>query len=192
MAAPVVIDLETQHTFREVGGYEPKKLKISVAGLYDYASDQYLCFTEAELSKLFPYLENASAIIGFNHIDFDLPVLSPYYVGDVTKFTAVDLLAHVEKSLGHRISLDDIAKETLHAQKNGHGLLAIEYYRNGEIEKLKNYCLSDVKITKEIYEFGKINHKVYYKSVSGRTEIPVSWAIPESATAANVNSTLPW
>ncbi len=192
MAQPVVLDLETQHTFREVGGFEPKKLKISVVGLYDYASSQYLSFTESQLSKLFPYLENASTIIGFNQVDFDLPVLAPYYVGKVSRFHTIDLLNHVEQALGFRIALDDLVKETLGAQKNGHGLLAIEYFRNGEMEKLKNYCLSDVKLTKELYEYGKTHGKVFYKNASGRREIPVSWGIAVPQSAAQVNLTLPW
>lgn len=191
MHLPVVLDLETQFTFREVN-HDLRKLRISLAGLYDYATDQYLAFGEGELSKLFPYLENASEIIGFNIIDFDLPVLSPYYVGDVTRFRANDLLSHVQKSLGFRISLDDLAKETLGAQKNGHGLLAIEYFRKGEMQKLKDYCLSDVKITKELYEYGKLNRKVFYKSAAGRQGISIDWADQKPSQSASLNLTLPW
>lgn len=191
MAKPVVIDVETQLTFRDVGGYDPKKLKISVAGLYDYATDKYLSFTEPELPKLFPLLENASAIIGFNIVDFDLPALNPYYVGDLTKLPTIDLLKFVEKSLGFRISLDDLARETLHAKKTGHGLLAIEYFKSGEWDKLKKYCLSDVQLTRELYEYGNLHSKVFYNTAAGRREIPVTWKeISESATS--INLTLPW
>ena len=95
MAQPVVLDLETQHTFREVSN-DLRKLKISLAGLYDYATDQYLSFTEGELSKLFPYLENSSAIIGFNIVDFDLPVLAPYYVGQTLKFVTNEFIEYTD------------------------------------------------------------------------------------------------
>lgn len=191
MSAPVVLDLETQFTFREVGGFNPKKLKVSLAGLYDYTEEKYFTFTENELPKLFPYLEKASFIIGFNIFDFDLPVLGPYYVGNLLNFTTCDLMTHVQKSLGFRLSLDDLAKETLQAKKNGHGLLAVEYFRNGEMDKLREYCLSDVRITRELYEYGKTNGKVYYKSAAGRQEIPVSWGETKK-NDAGVNLTLPW
>ncbi len=191
MSAPVVVDVETQLTFRDAGGYDPRKLKISVAGLYDYAADQYFCFTEAELPKLFPYLENASTVIGFNIVDFDLPALSPYYVGSLNKLSTTDLLKFVEASLGFRISLDDLVRETLGSKKNGHGLLAIEYFRNGEIEKLKQYCLSDVRLTKELYEYGKQYGKVFFNTATGRREIPVDWN-KTPTTSAIVNLTLPW
>ncbi|MEK7166048.1 MAG: ribonuclease H-like domain-containing protein [Patescibacteria group bacterium] len=192
MHQPVVIDVETQQTFRDVGGYDPKKLKISVAGMYEYASDHYFAFTEPELPKLFSYLENASTIIGFNIIDFDLPVLNPYYVGDLTKFAVTDLLKTVEKQIGFRLALDDLVRETLGAKKTGHGLLAIEYFRNGEMNKLKEYCLSDVRLTKDLYEYGKANGKVFYNTASGRREIQVDWGIAKNPAVTNVNLTLPW
>ncbi len=191
MSQPIVLDLETQMTFREVGGYIPEKLKVSVVGIYDYASGKYMIFEENELKNLFPFMENASAIIGFNNIDFDLPVLKPYYLGQISKFPTLDLLKHVEKSLGFRIALDDLARETLSMHKTGHGLLAIDYFREGKMQELKDYCLSDVKITKELYEYGKTNKKVFYKSHTGRREIAIDWGeIPKEA--ASINLTMPF
>lgn len=192
MSQPVVFDVETQLTFREAGGYDPAKLKISVVGLYDYATDKYLTFEESKLTQLFPYLEKASLLIGFNIIDFDLPAIKPYYVGEFTKFPTLDLLREIEKSLGHRLSLDDLARETLNAKKTGHGLLAVEYFRNGEMDKLKQYCLSDVELTRNLFEYGKKNGRVYYKSASGRTEIPVSWQKRELTAPNSINLTIPW
>lgn len=187
---PVVLDVETQLTFREAGGYDPTKLKISVAGLYNYADDSYRAYTEAELPQLFQVLENASVIIGFNVVDFDLPALNPYYVGNLNKLNTLDLLKKVEVSLGFRISLDDLAKETLGTKKTGHGLLAIEYFRTGQMQKLTDYCLSDVKITKDLYEYGKREGKVYYNTATGRREIPIKW--DDSVSGSEVNLTLPW
>ena len=191
MSNAVVLDVETQFSFRDVGGYDPSKLKISVAGLYDYSKDQYLTFSETELLQLFPYLEKATAIIGFNIIDFDLPVIKPYYVGNLNKLPVIDLLKEVEKSLGFRLSLDDLARETLGKKKTGHGLKAIEYFRNGEIDKLKKYCLEDVELTKNLYEFGKLHHQVYYKNINQKQAIPVNWG-KQLRSKTQVNLTLPW
>jgi DEAD/DEAH box helicase domain-containing protein len=191
MMQPVVIDVETQYTFREVGGFIPQKLKVSVACLYDYQTDKYLAFTEKELPQFFKYLENSSLIIGFNQISFDLPVLSAYYLGDIKKFPTLDLLNHVEKSLGFRISLDDLVRETLGAKKTGHGLLAIEYFRSGDMEKLKKYCLSDVELTRKLFEYGKQHGEVYYKNASGRRKIAVDWKNLNSKSS-QINLTMPW
>ena len=49
MSKPIVFDLETQFLFQEVG-HDPKKLKVSVVGIYDYADSQYSVNLEKELS----------------------------------------------------------------------------------------------------------------------------------------------
>lgn len=171
---PLVLDLETQYLFQEVG-YDHRKLKVSVVGIYDYATDKYQTFLENELAGLFRKMEHASCLIGFNINKFDLPVLSPYYLGNINQFTTLDILEEVEKALGFRLALDDLARGTLKSKKTGHGFLAIDYYKKKEWEKLKEYCLGDVKITKELYEFGKNNNKLFFLGRKGLEKIPVSF-----------------
>ena len=174
MNTGLVIDCETQYTFQEVG-LNPSKLKISVVGAFDYKNNEYRCYREKELPELFRAMEHAEKIIGFNIRKFDLPVMSPYYVGDLGQFTVIDLLEMVEKSLGHRVSLDHLAQSTLGTKKSGHGFLAIEYFRKGEWDKLEKYCLNDVAITKNLYEFALKNQKLHYKNFSGKViDIPLS------------------
>ena len=174
MNSALVIDCETQYTFQEVG-LNPSKLKISVVGCFDYKSNEYRCYREKELPELFRAMEHAEKIIGFNIRKFDLAVMSPYYVGDLGQFTVIDLLEMVEKSLGHRLSLDHLAQSTLGTKKSGHGILAIEYFRKGEWDKLEKYCLNDVAITKNLYEFALKNQKLLYKNFSGKViDIPLS------------------
>src|SRR5690349_8733283 len=40
MSKEVVLDIETQNTFQEVGSYDHSKLKISVIGVYFYETDE--------------------------------------------------------------------------------------------------------------------------------------------------------
>src|SRR3972149_671824 len=93
---PIVFDVETQHTFQDVG-QDVKKLKVSVVGIYDYATNEFMTYREHELQKLFSRFEHASYLIGFNIDKFDLPVLSPYYPGDPRQFATLDMLSEVEK-----------------------------------------------------------------------------------------------
>ncbi|HOI05445.1 MAG TPA: hypothetical protein PLJ02_03205, partial [Candidatus Woesebacteria bacterium] len=67
-------------------------------------------------------------------------------------------------SVGHRISLDAVAQETLGSGKIGDGLDAIRYYHNGNLEALKKYCLEDVKITRDIYDYGLKNGLVLFRN----------------------------
>lgn len=189
MTKPVVLDLETQYSFREKGK-DPERLKVSVVGIYDYRDNQFKAFFEDELNKLWPILEKASLIIGFNIRKFDLPVLSAYYVGDLFKFPILDILDEIKKSLGKRISLNELSKETLGEKKSAHGFQALDFYRKGEFEKLKNYCLNDVRLTRDLYEFGKREGWVFYPSARGKTQIKVNWGTVRTR-ARGINLTLP-
>jgi len=190
MAHPIIFDIETQHTLREVG-YDYRKLKISVVGLYDYATGTYFAYFEKDIPELMLKIEHASMIIGFNINKFDLPVLSPYYLGDITQFSTLDILERVEKSLGFRVALDDLARATLGIKKTGHGLLAVDYFNNKEWDKLEKYCLDDVKITKEIYEYGMKNGKLMLNTDKGIREIPVTFKNSSNGKTA-VSLSLPF
>lgn len=174
LSLPIVLDIETKYRFQDVNR-DLRKLGISVVGIYDYRNDIFETYVESELSTLFPKLEKASLIVGFNIRSFDIPVLAPYYLGDIRRLPVLDLLDDVEKFLGFRVALDDLARHTLGAKKTGHGLLAIEYYNQGKWDELKDYCISDVRITRDIYEYGKRENKVYFQDVRGKREIHVNW-----------------
>lgn len=173
MRHPLVLDLETKHTFRQYA--DPKKLGISVVGAYDYKDEKLMAFFENELVKLYPFLENASFIIGFNIENFDLPVLQKYYPGNIFQFKMVDILAEIKKTLGRRLSLNDIAQATLGRKKSGHGLEAINYFKEGKLEELKKYCLDDVVLTKEVFEYGVKNGEIFYSDISGKVSLKVDW-----------------
>ncbi len=190
MHNPIVLDLETQNSFREVGN-DLKKLKVSVVGIYEYATNQYLSFRDSELAELFPKLEKASMLVGFNINKFDLPVLSPYYLGKMEQFHTLDMLEEVEKVLGFRVALDNLAQATLNIKKSGHGLMAIDLYRNNEWEKLISYCLDDVRITRELYEYGLKNNEIYFNDFRGKKEIKVNFERDPAGESA-VSLSLPF
>jgi DEAD/DEAH box helicase domain-containing protein len=175
MTAPIVLDVETKKTFREAESDKPSDLGISVVGTYSYATNSYKAYKEEQLDELFKLIEDTSLLIGFNIKYFDVPALSAYYVGNLTKVPTLDLMESVYEAIGRRIALDEFAKVTLGVQKSGHGLMAINYYREGKWDELISYCLDDVKITKELYEYGKNNGKIMYLSPWGKKDVPVDW-----------------
>lgn len=170
---PVILDLETKFTFRQYS--DPKKLGVSIVAIFDYSDNQPKFFLEKELLKLFPLLENASYIIGYNIKSFDIAVLQGYYPGKVENFSSFDILDDVKEKIGRRLALNDIIFATLGKRKSGHGLLAIEYYKQGEWEKLKKYCLDDVMLTKELFEYGVNNGYIYYLNEKGKVKVKVDW-----------------
>jgi DEAD/DEAH box helicase domain-containing protein len=181
MLKKIVLDLETQKEFAEVGGRGKNHLlKVSVAGIYDYAQNKYLIYEERELPKLAAVLQAADQIIGFNIRDFDFEVLQPYLNFNINEIPHYDLLTEIEQILGHRISLDTVAQGTIGSGKTGTGKEAILYWRNGRLDLLKKYCLDDVKITKQVYEYALKNQKLLYRDFFKIREIPLICTEPQA------------
>ncbi|MEK7200644.1 MAG: ribonuclease H-like domain-containing protein [Patescibacteria group bacterium] len=189
----VVFDIETSNIFSEVGTNNPADLSISVVGVYEYEKDLYSSFLVEEFNKLWSIIENADALITFNGEHFDIPLLNKYYSGDLFKIKSVDLLKEMQKSAGRRMKLDQIAEGTLGINKSGDGMDAVRWWREGEIEKVKKYCLDDVRITKDLYEYALKNNKLFFKEGPNLNEIKLdtsSWET--SPTSSALNYTLPF
>lgn len=171
---PVILDLETKEKFSNVS-YDRKKLGVSVVGVYDYNTKRADVFSEKELGELFKILENCSYLVGFNIKSFDIPVLQAYYPGDFSRFLVFDILDEIKEKIGRRLSLNYVLQATLGKRKTGHGLQAIDYYREGKLEELKKYCLSDVMLTKELFEYGADQGQIFYLNQVGKVSIKVDW-----------------
>lgn len=184
MSNEIVLDIETQNTFEEVGGYFTDKLKVSLVGVYYYETDTYESYLEPDLPKMFSKLEQGGRIIGYNSIGFDMPVLNNYYLGDLLKLPQLDILREIEKALGHRIKLDAVAEATIGTKKSGHGLQAVQWWKEGKIDSIREYCLQDVRVTKEVYEFGVKNGFLLFDDRMGeRRMIPVDFSQPKIASS---------
>ena len=186
---PVVLDLETKYRFDEVD--DKRKLGVSVVGLYDYQTQVSKAYEEPEFPALFKILEHCSYIIGFNNDGFDIPVLAPYYPGDLSRFPSLDLLSEIKRKIGRRLSLNDVARVTLGKQKSGHGLQAIDFWREGKMEELKRYCLDDVMLTKELFEYGAEHGEIFYLNEVGKIAIHVDWKKYLDAAPAAHDTHLP-
>ncbi|MEK7642303.1 MAG: ribonuclease H-like domain-containing protein, partial [Patescibacteria group bacterium] len=185
-------DIETSNIFQDVGSNNPVDLDISVVGVHDSDSDSYSIFTVSELIDLWPIIEKADMLITFNGEHFDIPLLNKYYSGDLTKIKSVDLLKEMHKSAGRRMKLDQIAEGTLGIKKSGHGLDAVKWWKEGKMEELKKYCLDDVRITKDIYEYALKNGKLIFKEGPHLHEIKLDTSNWEILDPQPLNFTLPF
>ncbi|HAO64713.1 TPA: hypothetical protein DCQ44_01895 [Candidatus Taylorbacteria bacterium] len=163
----VVFDIETRNIFEEIGSTNPADLDISVVAIYDSATDTYQSFTQEQFPKLWPILEQADMLIGYNSDHFDIPLLDKYYPGDLNKIKSLDIMKEIRAVLGRRIKLDYIAAGTLGRTKISHGLEAVRWWREGKVDEIAKYCIEDVRITKDIYEYALKNHKLLYKEGAG-------------------------
>jgi DEAD/DEAH box helicase domain-containing protein len=174
----IYFDLETQKSAEEVGGWGNKHLmRVSVAVIYDAMEAKYKTFTEDGVEEVVQSLLSADLIVGFNVKRFDWDVLRAYSDVDFSKLRTVDLLEEVTRTLGHRLSLDHLARVTLEEGKIADGLQAIRWFREGNIEKLTEYCKHDVDITRRLHLFGKERGYVLFEHrQKGILRIPVDWA----------------
>jgi len=174
----VFFDIETQRSFDDVGGrYNLHKLGLSVAVTFSTDRGTYESYRESEVENLIADLRGADLVIGFNIIRFDFPVLQPYTTFSLKEIPSFDILSDLHRRLGHRVSLDSLAQSTLGSKKSADGLQAIQWYREGNFEMLKEYCRQDVEITKQVYGFGKENKYVMYydRYARAKRRVDVSW-----------------
>ena len=188
----VVFDIETKNIFSDVGSTDPARLDISVVCIYDYQTNSFKSFLENEISKLWPVIERADMLIGFNSDHFDIPLLNKYYTGDLTKIRSLDLLKEIKKSFGRRIKLDQIAEGTLGERKSGFGLQATEWWKKGEVEKVVEYCLKDVQITKDVYEYALKNQELKFKEAGKIIPIKINTSGWEEKKENKITTTLPF
>ncbi len=189
----IIFDCETKNTFQEVGSNKPEDLDLSLLVIYDYETESYSTFLEKDLPKLWRILEKTDILIGYNSDHFDIPLLNKYYPGDLSQIHSLDILVEIKESFGRRLRLDAVAEGTLGIGKSGNGLDAIVWWKNGEIDKIAQYCTQDVRVTKDVYEYALKHKLLKYKDITGIHEFPIdtkNWN--KASTDGALNYTLPF
>ncbi len=173
----IYIDIETRRGAEEVGGWGNKHLmRMAVGVIYDSLERNYFTFPEEDVEQLIERLMQADLVIGFNLINFDYPVLQPYTNLDLKKIKTFDMLQDIQNRLGFRLSLNHLAKNTLKIEKIADGLQSLQWFKEGKIEKVIEYCIKDVEITRELFRFGvKNNHLLFESKYDGLVKLDVSW-----------------
>ncbi len=167
----VVFDIETRNLFSDVGKNDPALLDISIVAAYDSETDMYTSYTQEELPALWPIIERADVLVGFNSDHFDIPLLNKYYPGDLTTIKSIDIMVAIKNALGRRLSLANVAGTTLGLKKSADGLQAMQWWKEGKIDEIRKYCIQDVKVTKDLYEHILKTKKVLYRDGPDKKEL---------------------
>jgi DEAD/DEAH box helicase domain-containing protein len=178
----IYFDLETQRSAEDVGGWQNTHLMgISVAIIYDSVEKRFFTFREDEIEDLLEHLGKADLVVGFNIKRFDYTVLGAYTGKDLNELNTFDILGDIFQRLGFRIGLDHLAKETLNRPKLADGLQALEWFKQGEMDKLVEYCREDVAITRDLFEHGMKNGQLIYRTKKDdrRVRLLVDWKLDE-------------
>ncbi|THB75444.1 MAG: DEAD/DEAH box helicase, partial [Desulfobacteraceae bacterium] len=172
-----VLDIETRKSAADVGGWQnAHKMEMSCAVLYDSAADSFITYLQEDMDTLVSDLQEYDLIIGFNIVRFDYKVLSGLSRFKFSTLPTLDLLLKVHERLGYRLSLDHLAQNTLGAQKSADGLQALEWWKEGKLDLIIEYCTQDVRVTRDLYLFGKKNQYLLFKNKAGmKVRVPVNW-----------------
>ncbi|HHY85899.1 MAG TPA: helicase [Verrucomicrobia bacterium] len=185
----VYFDLETQKSANEVGGWNRiSNMGMSVGVTFSTARGDYRIYGERHVDDLIRELQRADLVVGFNVLRFDYEVLHGYTAFDLRQIPTLDLMIDLQETLQHRLSLDAIATATFGVEKTAEGMQAIEWYRQGRLMDIAEYCCYDVKLTRMVHEYGCRHGHIFYVNRFGRKmSVPVRWTgvvAPEPAVAA--------
>ncbi|MDD2765991.1 MAG: hypothetical protein PHE83_18670 [Opitutaceae bacterium] len=163
---------------------------ISSAVAYCLEEDRYHVFGDRrdEHLRLVDLLQNADRVVGFNHWNFDYPLLAAstgVVMEEITDMAAapgerdIDLLQMIWAGLGGRYfakgnGLDAVTLATLGERaggKNGNGAEAPLLYQQGMYGPLLNYNVRDVDLTRRLLRF--INEHGYCINGEGKVIKPV-------------------
>lgn len=176
MYQEVIFDIETKKLFDQIE--DPSNLPdlgVSIVSVYRRELDENLneksgemkSFWEKDLPQMWSLFEGADRVIGFNSVKFDAAVLAPFYQRDIFKLPHFDILTKVKEVLGHRLSLDALARETLGESKLANGLEAVDWWNEGSqqsLDKLQKYCEQDVIVTTRLYDHVLKNGQLRFKN----------------------------
>lgn len=195
MITEVFFDVETKNLFSDVGSYDPGALGVSIVSAYRRvipepgagAQGELRSFWEKDFQEFWPWLQTADRVIGFNSVKFDVAALQPYTSINLSKLKHFDMLEEVKKALGHRLSLDSLAKDTLGSGKIDVGTNAVKYWNAGDPEslgKLQKYCEMDVIITKDLYDYVMRNkHLKFTDKWNNPTTFQIDFSYPARVVA---------
>lgn len=178
----ITFDIESISDSMVRGRIDVNEQELTVVAIHDSATDEYSAYFKEELPKLWPILERADMLIGFNSDTFDIPLLNRYYPGDLTRLRSLDLLSEVQKVLGRRIRLQSLAEATLKKGKSGDGMKASEWWKEGKKEKVRDYCIEDVRLTRELYEYALAHGVLKYKDLREIRDIKFNTSLWEKET----------
>ncbi|MDP1689724.1 MAG: ribonuclease H-like domain-containing protein [bacterium] len=178
----ITFDIESISDSMVRGHIDVNEQELTVVAIHDSETDAYSSYFREDLPKLWPILERADQLIGFNSDTFDIPLLNRYYPGSLFHIRSLDLLSEVQKVLGRRIRLQSLAEATLGRGKSGDGLKAGGWWKEGKRDKVAEYCIEDVRLTRELYDYALAHGVLKYKDLRDIRDIKLDTSLWEKTS----------
>ncbi len=145
------------------GGWDDKEnMGISCIGAYDYLEDRYRVFTKGNFQEFMELVSMRSLIVGFNSIPFDNAVVKAAIDFVIPESKSYDLLREIWIASGLHpefqypshvgYGLEACCSANWGTKKTGNGAFAPVYWQSGHYGKVIDYCLNDVRLTKQLFD----------------------------------------
>jgi len=172
-----VLDLETRRSAQEVGGWHRADLMgVSCVVVYDSGTGDFHDYEQDDVPRLVGELVEFDLVVGFNILRFDYAVLGGLSRFDFASLPTLDILGSIHQTLGYRLSLDHLARETLGAAKSASGTQALTWWKEGRVDDIIAYCRQDVAVTRDLFLFGlRHGHLIFRNKAEKAVRVPVNW-----------------
>lgn len=145
------------------GWHDHANMGISVIGAYDYAENRYRVFCKDNFDEFAKLLAVRRPLVTFNGLNFDNRVIDAVMkIGYEPDEGDYDILVEMWRAAGLGpqfkfpthvgFSLDAVCKVNFGTEKSGSGGKAPIDWQAGRIGTVIDYCLNDVKLTKQLYD----------------------------------------
>ena len=144
------------------GWHDHANMGIACIGAYDYIEDRYRVFMDDNMNEFLKLCDAREVLAGFNSIAFDNAVIGAaipcnFGISDGSKFYDILVELWAAAGLGSKFAypthagfgLDALCKANFGTAKSGNGALAPVDFQNGRYGSLVDYCLNDVRLTKQ-------------------------------------------
>lgn len=134
---------------------------VSALAIYDSLMNWCYVYDDHSIKSAVMHLERADVVVGFASKTFDVPVIEGiigrklalnYHYDILEEATRAYALTGARRSKGD-FTLDNVCKRTLGRGKIEHGSHAKALATEGRFGELFNYCLDDVHLTHDLFEF---------------------------------------
>lgn len=172
----VFYDVETQKRADEVGGWDRADLMLISIAVTFSELDGFKVWYEKDTRDMIRYMSEFDLVVSFNGNNFDSKVLSHYGEVSVLNQRSFDVAEYLSARLKHRVRLESVATATLGAGKSADGLLALQWWKEGRVDEIIEYCKQDVKVLRDVVEFGKEHGYILYNDTEqNAVKVAVEW-----------------
>lgn len=144
------------------GWHDHANMGIACIGAYDYTEDRYRLFMDDNMEDFFHLCDAHDLLVGFNSIAFDNAVINAHepHLSDPSKWYDILVELWAAAGCGPKFNasthlgfgLDAVCKANFGTRKSGHGALAPVDFQRGHYGHLIDYCLNDVRLTKQVFD----------------------------------------